>query len=92
MKIKKEIIFDYTNKANKFFIKHLEVRDIFERNIIDYLKNNKNNIDIKKLKGNDFYYRMRIGKYRIIYMVINQEIVIVKVISASSRGDIYKKI
>ena len=92
MRIKKEILFDYSKKSKKFFVKHIDIRDTFELNIISYINEGKQNIDIKNLNGNNFYYRMRIGKYRIIYMIINQEVVIINVINAGSRGDIYKKI
>lgn len=45
--------------------------------------------DIKKLKGEKHpaLYRLRVGKYRIIYHIENQSIVIVGV---DTRGDIYK--
>ena len=40
------------------------------------------------LKG---YLRIAIGSYRIIYQVINGEIIVVSVAYAGSRGDVYKK-
>ena len=44
--------------------------------------------DIRKLRGTDNLYRLRIGGYRIIYHYISaKEIVIVRV---SPRGDVYK--
>ena len=45
--------------------------------------------DIKKLQGEKHpsLYRLRIGKYRIIYHIENENIVIAKI---DSRGDIYK--
>lgn len=44
--------------------------------------------DIKKLQGENHppLYRLRVGKYRIIYQ-INDEILIVKI---DTRGDVYK--
>ena len=42
--------------------------------------------DIKPMAG---YYRLRVGTYRIVYMV-KEEIVTVCVTKAGNRGDIYK--
>lgn len=42
----------------------------------------------KKLKGEEAY-RIRVGKYRIIYE-INDDIIIVTVVSVGHRKDIYK--
>ncbi|KUO69315.1 MAG: hypothetical protein APF77_16110 [Clostridia bacterium BRH_c25] len=45
--------------------------------------------DIKKLQGEKHppLFRLRVGKYRIIYHVENENIIIVKI---DTRGDIYK--
>ncbi|NLB42884.1 MAG: type II toxin-antitoxin system RelE/ParE family toxin [Clostridiales bacterium] len=45
--------------------------------------------DIKKLQGEKFppLYRLRVGKYRIIYHIGQEEIIIAKI---DTRGDIYK--
>lgn len=45
--------------------------------------------DIKKLKGDNrpALYRLRMGKYRVIYHMENENIVIARV---DTRGDIYK--
>ena len=48
-----------------------------------------NNVDIKPLKGFKNFYRLRIGKFRIIFEIEKEELIIY-VISAGSRGDIYK--
>lgn len=45
--------------------------------------------DIKKLKGYDDLMRLRVGDYRIIYTVDHNKL-IVMVIDAGSRGQIYK--
>ena len=47
--------------------------------------------DIKELKGkkNKGLYRLRVGDYRIIYTIDNGEL-IVYVVDAGNRGDIYK--
>lgn len=46
--------------------------------------------DIKKLKGHDNIYRLRIGDYRILYTVDNGEFVVI-VINAGNRGQIYNQ-
>lgn len=44
--------------------------------------------DIRELKGKDGIYRLRIGKYRIVYKYKDKDEVIIADIG--SRGDIYK--
>lgn len=46
--------------------------------------------DIKKLKNHDNLFRLRVGSYRIIYEVKNNELVVV-VIDAGNRGEIYNR-
>jgi mRNA interferase RelE/StbE len=45
--------------------------------------------DIKKLQGEKYspLYRLRVGKYRIIYFIEQDEILIVTI---DTRGDVYK--
>lgn len=50
----------------------------------------KTNLDVKKLSGYEDSYRLRIGKYRALFKVIESEVVIF-VFDVDSRGDIYKK-
>ncbi len=45
--------------------------------------------DIKALQGNNGYYRLRVGDYRIIY-TLNNDILLVKVVAVGNRGQIYK--
>ena len=49
------------------------------------------NGDIKQLKGYNTTYRLRVGDYRILFIWSENEIII-DVIDADNRGDIYKKI
>lgn len=48
--------------------------------------------DIKKMSGyKDGRYRLRVGKYRVIYKYLeNNEIEILCIMDVGSRGDIYK--
>ena len=46
--------------------------------------------DIKKLKGHDNIYHLRVGDYRILYTVDNGEFVVI-VINAGNRGQIYNQ-
>lgn len=45
--------------------------------------------NVKRLKGYDGIYRLRVGDYRIIYTIDNGELIIT-VIDAGNRGQIYK--
>ena len=45
-------------------------------------------LDSKKMQGSEFF-RLRIGKYRFLYFVDEEEVVVV-IEKGDSRGDIYK--
>ena len=72
-------------KAKKFIDPVNERRRVVAA--IELLPNGE---DIKKLKGHDKLLRLRVGEYRIIYTVDNGEL-IVYVIDAGSRGQIYNR-
>ena len=85
----------YKIKLSKKVIKFLNKRDKNELKIIttkfEELKNNpypKDNLNSKKLVNSD-KYRLRVGKYRFIYIIIGNELLILME-NADSRGDIYK--
>ena len=46
--------------------------------------------DIRKLKGHDDLLRLRVGEYRVIYTVNHGELIVI-VIDADNRGQIYKR-
>lgn len=48
-------------------------------------------LDIKKMKSQDEFYRLRIGKIRFIYEVNHKEVIIL-VFTGGFRGDVYKRI
>ena len=85
----KKIIINLSNSANKFFKKHSDIYSKFINNLKSVYNNNNTNIDIKAMKNYNIY-RMRIQKYRVIYKIINEEIIIIEVITAGNRGEIYK--
>lgn len=45
----------------------------------------------KKLKGLGDYHRIRIGDYRVIYRVVEEEEGIVKIMKVGHRKDVYRK-
>ncbi len=85
----------YEVKFLKEAFKYLQRQDVTTRNrILDHLKILSDNpkhpeLDIKKMQGIDDRYRLRIGSFRVVYSIINDELIII-VIKIGSRGDIYK--
>ena len=85
----------YELKFHKQVIKFLQNQPLnFRRKVFEQfeiIKNNPfdNNLDIKELKGMENKYRLRISKYRFIYSIEN-DILLIEIIKAGSRGDIYK--
>ncbi|MDO4691089.1 MAG: type II toxin-antitoxin system RelE/ParE family toxin [Fusobacterium sp.] len=86
--IKLKIDFIYRKPAKNFFKKHNDVKEKFKNNIISKFKG-QTNIDIIKMSGYPNLFRMRIGSYRIIYKIENNEIILIDVLDADNRGDIY---
>lgn len=86
----------YKIKTLKPFEKFYSKRNEKEKGIIkakfELLKQDpydSRHLDIKKLKGFDNRYRLRIWDYRIIYEIYD-DILIVLVVEGDNRGDIYK--
>ena len=75
-------------KKAKKFIDSIPVNE--RRLVVAAIELLPNGEDIKKLKGHDKLLRLRVGEYRIIYTVDNGEL-IVYVIDAGSRGQIYNR-
>ncbi len=84
---------NYTKAADKFFFDHEDVRTQYESAIRELLTgDHPEAIDCKRIKAKHAdYYRIRIGKYRVIYTIIGRQIVVVNTLLAGSRGDVYKK-
>lgn len=75
-------------KVAKKFIDRLPTNE--KRRIVSAIERLPNGEDIKKLKGDDGLLRLRVGEYRIIYTVDHGEL-IVYVIDAGNRGQVYKR-
>ena len=76
-------------RVDKFITKHPEISHSFFKKFEKIAQNLfENTCDIKPLKGKKNAYRLRIGKYRFLYTIIEKEIHIY-VYDADSRGDIY---
>jgi len=83
----------YLNKKVKKFIEKQDkilkqrIKKVFDKLVENPYPDNIE-LDVKKLQG-CVGYRLRIGKYRFIYF-IDDDILVVTIENADSRGDIYK--
>lgn len=75
-------------KKAKKFIDKLSKNERFR--IIKAIELLPDGEDIKKLKGHDNLFRLRVGDYRIIYTVDHGELIVI-VIDVGNRGEIYNK-
>lgn len=75
-------------KPAKRFIDKLPEND--KRRIVSAIEALPDSGDIKKLKGESGYFRLRVGNYRIIYTVDHGKL-IVYIVDAGNRGQIYNK-
>lgn len=75
-------------KKAKKFIDKLPINE--RKRIVEEIKRLPNEENIKKLKGHDDLFRLRVGNYRIIYMV-DHGILTVFIIDAGNRGEIYNR-
>jgi mRNA interferase RelE/StbE len=57
---------------------------------IDELAENPRPNGVKKLKGSDDFYRIKVGNYRVIYEINDGELVIV-VVEIGHRKEVYKR-
>lgn len=83
--------YKFTKQVEKFLQKQSkDFLQLFSEKLEILIKNPySNNLDIKALKWLDNNYRLRIGKYRFLYEIIDEEISIY-FYKAWSRWDIYK--
>ena len=78
---------DIRRKAEKF-IRKLPRQD--KERVLSAIYRLPEGEDIKKLQGHERLMRLRVGDYRIIYRMDNGRLIVL-VIDAGSRGDIYKR-
>jgi mRNA interferase RelE/StbE len=84
----------FLRKQDKAFLQRVD--SVFEKLSKNPL--NFKELDIKHLEGGNNDYRLRIGKYRFIYTIIENKLVIyiienklvIYIYDGGSRGDIYK--
>ena len=85
----------YSKSAEKFIKKNKAIGIRFFKAFEDIAQNNGNvkSYDVKKYysKTYDDILRLRIGDYRAIFRIIDNEL-LVYVFDIGSRGDIYKKL
>lgn len=74
-------------KKAKKFIDKLPISE--KRRVIQAIERLPEGNDIKTVKGYEGVLRLRVGSYRIIYEVDNDRLIVV-VINAGNRGQIYK--
>lgn len=84
----------YRVKTSKNFDKFLAKHKDFAPKVLQsfrILAQNpyENNLDIRKLQNETNKYRLRLGKYRFLYEIIETQILIYAY-KADSRGDVYK--
>lgn len=75
-------------KKAKKFIDKLPLNE--KRRVVSAIEQLPEGEDIKALKGYPDLLRLRVGDYRIIYTVDHGELIVL-VIDAGSRGQIYKQ-
>lgn len=80
----------YTIKIEKKPKKFIDKQDKGTRERIYKAIRELPNGDVKRMQTNQELYRLRVGEFRFVYEIIHSEIII-NVIDANNRGDIYKK-
>ena len=73
-------------KKAKKFIDHLPMNE--KRRVVAAIEKLPEGEDIKRMKGHEGLFRLRVGSYRVIYTVDHGELVVC-VIDAGNRGQIY---
>jgi|JTFO01.1.fsa_nt_gb mRNA-degrading endonuclease RelE of RelBE toxin-antitoxin system len=93
-----ELKINYSKSSQKFIAKnqHLITENKSDELVIKAVKKilykHDENINLKKLKGTmNNQYRIRVGKIRIIFLLINGNVIVVDVQDIDFRGDVYKK-
>lgn len=80
-----EILFD--KPAQKFILKQTQSQRV---RLLAAIQKLPDEGDRKAMRGYPGYYWLRVGDYRVIYTVENNQL-IVRVVNIGNRGDVYKK-
>ena len=88
----------YLKKVDKFFSKNSHIlskektKELVIKSIKKVVLKEDINVDVKQLKGDlQDFYRIRYGKVRILFELVNEEVKIITIITdVDFRGDIYK--
>lgn len=85
---------EISKQVKKFFSKHPDLKDKIVTIFIDIKESPFDKIiwdkyDLKKLKGLDETYRLRVGDYRVIFN-IQEDRLIIFLVKADNRGQVYK--
>ncbi|WP_297439983.1 hypothetical protein [Sulfurimonas sp.] len=88
----------YLKRADKFFTKNSHAlskeksTQLIVKSIKKIVLKEDINIDVKQLKGSfKNYYRVRVGKIRILFELENNEVKIIAIVNdIDFRGDVYK--
>ena len=80
---------EYKKKAKKFLDEHPKEKLHFNKAFTDIANKDYKSYDIKKMVATSEIYMLRLGKYRALFTVINDKLVIL-VLDIDSRGQIYK--
>lgn len=79
-----------SKEFDKFLERHRDLAPKVVRSFRIIAQNPRQNaLDIAKLKGEENKYRLRLGKYRFLYEIIEEQI-LVYAYKANSRGDVYR--
>ncbi|TLD83279.1 type II toxin-antitoxin system RelE/ParE family toxin [Helicobacter sp. MIT 11-5569] len=85
-------ILEYSKDIEKFLLKHRDLAPKILSALELIAQNPYNNTqDTKKMQGYENHYYLRIGKYRILYEIREDKILIIYAYKADSRGEVYKK-
>ena len=78
---------EFSKAALKFIQKQPKPQKIRIINAINHLPDG----DVKKLQGDNPYYRLRVGDYRGVYTLENSR-VFIYIVNIGNRGQIYKNV
>lgn len=81
----------FSKQAVKFIEKQDKNTKTRLKQAIDGLRKEPPEGDIKPLQGTNGIFRLRVGKYRVLYSYVEDVIYFIYIQTIDSRGDIYKK-